>query len=122
MRQIMPLFAFMVAVVLIFTAGCFYTEPEREQVVTTTVPEPDNPPPSSYDELPPVPPAHRTEEAGMSPSYDHVWIPGHWERSGDEWVWVSGQWVLPPDDDSVYVMGHWEWDGDDWDWVPGYWR
>ncbi|HEX3035193.1 MAG TPA: YXWGXW repeat-containing protein [Thermodesulfobacteriota bacterium] len=107
MRQTMLLFAFMVAAAFIFfIAGCFYTEPEREQVVTTTIPEPDNPPPSSYDEPPPVPPAHRSLDPGVPPSYDYVWIPGHWERSGDQWVWVDGQWVLPPHDDSVYVTGH----------------
>ncbi|MFN7140280.1 MAG: hypothetical protein ACK4UN_13170, partial [Limisphaerales bacterium] len=69
-----------------------------------------------------APPAPQQEVVGVPPSGEHVWIPGHWSRSGDRWVWVSGRWEARPTPVSVYVPGHWESRGDGYVWREGYWK
>ncbi len=45
---------------------------------------------------PSAPPALRTEQAPPPSFAGAVWIPGQWQWSGREWVWVAGAWRLPP--------------------------
>ena len=69
-----------------------------------------------------TPPAPEVETMGVAPSANHVWIPGHWTRQGDRWMWSSGHWDLRPTSSSVYVPGHWEKRGDGYLWREGYWK
>lgn len=50
------------------------------------------------------------------------WVPGYWawSQSGDDFVWVSGTWRVPPRD-QVWVNGQWVRDAKGWARVPGSW-
>jgi hypothetical protein len=39
-------------------------------------------------------PPERVEVIGVAPSRAHVWVRGHWEPSGGDWVWIQGRWVI----------------------------
>jgi hypothetical protein len=69
-----------------------------------------------------APPAPQVELPGLAPGRDHVWVPGHWTRSSDRWVWMSGRWELRPHPTSVYMPGHWERRGNGYIWREGYWQ
>lgn len=69
-----------------------------------------------------TPPAPQVEVMGVAPGPDYVWLPGHWTRSGDRWVWTSGRWELRPSATSVYVPGHWEKHNGGYVWREGYWK
>lgn len=91
----------------------------REVVVRT-----EAPPAAATREIIVVeaPPAPRVETMGVAPSADHVWVPGNWTRSGNQWIWSSGHWDLRPAAKSVYVPGHWERQGGGYVWREGYWK
>ena len=57
------------------------------------------------------------------------WIPGFWDLRGDPrgavrggWVYVAGQWVVPPVPGARWAPGDWGWDNDWWSWTPGHWE
>lgn len=72
--------------------------------------------------VPDAPPAPRVETVTVAPSGGHVWVPGHWTREGDRWVWTSGRYELRPTPTAVYVPGHWENQGTGYVWREGYWK
>ncbi len=65
------------------------------------------PPPLRYEVLPPARPGK-------------VWVPGHWEWRGDQYVWVNGYWIKsrpgyvysPPV--WVEINGQWHWRQGGW--------
>jgi hypothetical protein len=61
------------------------------------------------------------EVIATEPSSSHVWIPGAWERTGNEWVWSPGRWLIPPNPSSHWVTGYWELAGGVYQWQPGHW-
>ncbi len=69
-----------------------------------------------------APPAVQVETEGAAPTGGHAWVPGHWTREGDRWVWSGGRWELRPEPTSVYVPGHWEARGSGYIWQEGYWK
>jgi hypothetical protein len=69
-----------------------------------------------------APPTAPVETMGTAPSPKHVWIPGHWSRTGEQWVWSSGRWELRPSDTSVYTPGHWQRTDGGYVWEEGYWK
>ncbi|HWP93036.1 MAG TPA: hypothetical protein VNN20_12655 [Thermodesulfobacteriota bacterium] len=118
MGFIIWLIMFLVTSTTMLAASCVYRAEERE-VMGEPVPQP---PEVARAKPPYIPPALRVEEAGPTPSTTHVWIPGHWDWNGYDWVWTAGKWELPPSSSSVWVSGHWKWDGVNWVWVPGHWE
>jgi hypothetical protein len=50
-----------------------------------------------------------------------IWVPDHWERQGDQWVWVQGHFVEFPNSDHHWESGHWRKRSPGWIWVPGHW-
>ena len=71
-----------------------------------------------YIEIPPP----KFEVITAEPSGDHVWIKGHWRRSGNEWVWVPGRWVKPAKREARWEPGKWEYKNGSWVWVEGHWE
>jgi hypothetical protein len=55
------------------------------------------------------------------PSGEVVWVPGNWERRGDQWVWTKGRWERPPRKEAHWRKGQWAWEQGEWHWVPGHW-
>lgn len=56
-----------------------------------------------------------------APGEGHVWIPGHWDRKKDEWVWHKGAWVHQPRASAYWLPSHWEERGGQWRWKNGGW-
>jgi WXXGXW repeat (2 copies) len=71
---------------------------------------------------PPPPPPAQMEEPPMAPAPVDVWIPGHWQWNGHDYVWARGQWLEPPNASAVWVPSHWEWNGYEWISIPGHWE
>jgi hypothetical protein len=69
-----------------------------------------------------APPAVRIEVRESRPSTRHVWVDGHWEGRGQEYVWVSGRWIMPDNGRRQWVAGSWRHDRNGWFWVEGHWR
>ena len=68
------------------------------------------------------PPADIVERIPPQPSRNHVWTAGYWHAQHDQWVWVSGAWVLPPRPNAVYVKPHWEPSGTEFHFSVGVWK
>lgn len=66
-----------------------------------------------------APPAPRHETVVFKPG--HVWVDGHWTRSGRDWRWRDGYHERERSN-QVYVRGRWERQGRNHVWVDGGWR
>jgi WXXGXW repeat (2 copies) len=64
------------------------------------------------------PPAPQTETYDNRPGY--VWIKGHWEWNGNQWVWAQGYWENERQG-LVWQEGRWERRGNAWHWIDGEW-
>lgn len=67
-----------------------------------------------------APPRHPAEVIVASPGPNHVWVPGHYSWSNNQWVWVSGAWMVPPQPGAYWVTGRW--DGPTQSWTEGHWE
>lgn len=54
-----------------------------------------------------------------SPSARHVWVSGHHILRGEKYIWVKGQWTVPPRRGAIWVPGHF--DRKRGVWVRGHW-
>jgi len=68
------------------------------------------------------PPPARVEVVPAAPYPEAVWIEGHWDYRGGNWVWLPGYWERRPYGGAVWVPGHWRETPAGWKWVPGHWR
>ncbi len=69
-----------------------------------------------------APPAPMNEAVPTdSPYAGAVWIPGHFEWTGDTYTWRHGHWDRPPASMHVWVPGHWDNVGGSWVWTEGHW-
>jgi len=94
----------------IFVSGCVTEQPLVQETRTREV---------MVVEAPPAP---RMEVRSTIPSPAHEWIPGHWSRQSDEWVWIDGGWQVRPSGRTVYVPGGWQRRAGGYVWTDGYWR
>lgn len=67
--------------------------------------------------LPPPPSTVVVNSAVLSPGPDYVWVAGYWAWDGFRWVWMPGQWVLPPCPGAIWIGGYWRGGV----WSHGYW-
>jgi len=116
---------------LLLSASCQHTGSHSESVRDVRDSSPSHS--SSHYQAPAEPeyieaqtapevPAALPEERPSAPSPDHVWIAGQHTRRHGEWVWVPGQWALPPRDDVVWVPGHFVPHLAGYVWIAGAWR
>jgi hypothetical protein len=68
-----------------------------------------------------APPARRTDVRPARPTARAVWIPGHWNWNGRNYVWKAGHWDRNPAG-TAWVSGKWSKRGNGWVWVGGYWK
>lgn len=68
-----------------------------------------------------VPPPANREVVTEAPSAQHVWVPGHWNRTPDEWQWTGGAWMVPPAGNAYWVDGYWQHRGGQFEWEPAHW-
>lgn len=57
--------------------------------------------------VPSAPPAPYVEVVGTAPGPSYTWVNGYWWWNGNEYVWIRGQWSLPPQPGYVYVRSGW---------------
>lgn len=55
-----------------------------------------------------APPPPVVEHPWAAPSPNAVWIPGHYEWTGNQYVWVSGYYSYPPQPGFVWVPERYE--------------
>jgi WXXGXW repeat (2 copies) len=90
-------------------------------------------PRGGYVKVPPPPP--RGEVRPSKPFNNAVWISGHWEWTGNQYSWKSGQWIKPPkgkgsgsgykansSGSKKWVSGHWKKTPGGYVWVDGHWN
>lgn len=68
------------------------------------------------------PPPPRAEPISERPTPAHVWLPGYWDWSANQFRWVEGRWDVPPRADLTWIPPRWESRGDRYVLVAGYWR
>lgn len=57
----------------------------------------------------------------LPPSNRHIWAPGYWGWSGEDYYWVPGTWVRPPQVGLLWTPGYWGWRDNAFVWRGGYW-
>jgi hypothetical protein len=57
------------------------------------------------------------------PGDGYLWSPGYWAWDEDiqDYYWVPGTWVLPPQPEYLWTPGYWGWSGGAFLWNAGYW-
>jgi hypothetical protein len=53
-----------------------------------------------------------------------VWIPGNydWSPAAQNYVWIDGQFTLPPHPAAQWLAGHWQETPSSWIWIDGRWN
>jgi WXXGXW repeat (2 copies) len=69
-----------------------------------------------------APPSPVYESVAVAPGPGYVWIPGHHEWRGQNYVWIGGRYVLPERGFRRYEPGRWRHNRNGWYWVEGRWR
>jgi WXXGXW repeat (2 copies) len=101
MRQHAPIVLLAASLVL---AGCVST--------TRVVSNPYGNPPPVRSEAIPKPPV---SEQPL------IWQPGHWDWSGDGYVWREGRWVPREGHGTEWQDGYWTNANGSWTWLPAHW-
>ena len=68
------------------------------------------------------PPAPVVEVRRVAPGPRYVWVAGYHRWDGRAYVWVPGNWMLPPRPRAVWVAPHWQHDRHGYYFVEGRWR
>jgi hypothetical protein len=82
----------------------------------------DGPPPPEYVIVREAPPPLVVEARVPAPAPDHVWIEGYWHWGGHRYEWMRGHWERPPHAHAVWVPAHYERRHDDWVYTRGRWE
>ncbi len=87
--------ASLVCAALVLSACVVAPLPPQRQVVYTTYPTYEQPPPDGtvYSAVPP--PAQQVEIVPVRPFANAVWIGGHWGWAGGRHQWISGHYTRP---------------------------
>ena len=55
------------------------------------------------------------------PARDYVWVKGFYDWQGDDWVWVPGHWVAPPERSVRWVSPRYVRVDEGWRYEPAHW-
>jgi hypothetical protein len=69
----------------------------------------------------PPPPVH-VGVVGVAPGPGFVWVEGYHRWDGGRYVWVPGEWRMPPRPRARWVPPHYRRFRGGWAFVPGHWR
>ena len=67
-----------------------------------------------------APPELPAYEQPMCPGDGYIWTPGYWAWE-NEYYWVPGTWVMPPEVGFLWTPGYWGWGGSGFFFNEGYW-
>jgi hypothetical protein len=76
------------------------------------IPPPPAPIPPPMAEVIPNPPVS---------SVPLMWQPGHWDWTGNSFVWAPGQYVQSAGHGGTWMPGWWQQTGAGWVWQPAHW-
>ena len=82
------------------------------------------PPSSEYQAVADTPPPPLpVYDQPPIPRYGYVWTPGYWDWSddADDYYWVPGTWVEPPDTGLLWTPGYWRFYDGRYLFSDGYW-
>jgi hypothetical protein len=82
----------------------------------------DSPGRSAAAVAPYPPPPKRAEIPPAAPSADALWLVGHWNWSGAQYVWARGHYVLRPTPTANWLPGYWDQEAGGWLWTEGHWE
>lgn len=68
------------------------------------------------------PPPRRAEIPPPAPSADALWLVGHWNWNGANYVWTPGSYIARPTPTANWVPGYWEQETRGWVWTGGHWE
>jgi WXXGXW repeat (2 copies) len=97
-----------VALYIIALAGCAASS-GKLAMDTAVVAAPYPPPPNRAEIPPPVP------EPNL------LWLVGHWNWTGANYVWTPGYYIQRPASTANWMPGYWEQDSRGWVWTEGHW-
>jgi hypothetical protein len=72
--------------------------------------------------VPKAPPPPRHAAIPPRPSTMAIWIDGHWNWTGVQFVWMDGYWDPNPPRGQNWERGRWTHTSRGWYWTPGRWR
>ncbi|HTZ84659.1 MAG TPA: hypothetical protein VMB66_15780 [Candidatus Acidoferrales bacterium] len=69
------------------------------------------------------PPALPVYEQPLCPGDGYIWTPGYWgwDDVDQDYYWVPGTWVLPPDPNLLWTPPYWGWSDGAFVFYDGYW-
>lgn len=69
------------------------------------------------------PPALPVYEQPLCPGDGYIWTPGYWgwDDVDQDYYWIPGTWVLPPDPDLLWTPPYWGWADGAFVFYDGYW-
>jgi YXWGXW repeat-containing protein len=67
-----------------------------------------------------APPRRVVETVLVAPAPNTVWVGGHYTWQDNQWLWVPGTWVTPPQPGAFWVDGRW--DENTKSWTEGHWE
>ena len=67
-----------------------------------------------------APPMLPIYDQPLCPGDGYLWTPGYWAWD-NEYYWVSGEWVMPPEAGFLWTPGYWGWGGEGFMFNEGYW-
>lgn len=70
----------------------------------------------------PLQPSVGQEIIEERPSYQHVWISGHYRWADSRYTWVAGRWEVPPRSNLSWVEPRWDRKGNGYVLAGGYWQ
>jgi hypothetical protein len=66
------------------------------------------------------PPMLPVYDQPICPGDGYLWTPGYWAWD-NEYYWVRGDWVMPPEAGYLWTPGYWGWGGSGFMFNEGYW-
>lgn len=68
------------------------------------------------------PPAIHPEVRVLAPGPEFLWVPGYWDWSERNWLWVSGSWQRPPHAGARWAAPRYRHRAGRWSYYRGHWR
>jgi YXWGXW repeat-containing protein len=69
----------------------------------------------------PPPPRHEVIVYRERPAVDYVWVKGFYDWRGDDWVWVPGHWIAPPEHSVRWISPRYVRMDEGWRYEPAHW-
>ena len=80
-------------------------------------------PPTVIVAEPPPAPAKPSEIIPRRPAAEAIWVGGYWVfNSNGRYEWAPGRWEIPPSGCTAFIPPHWARQGNGYVYMSGYWK